>query len=190
MERRLRLTFALAALATLALAGSAAPVGAADPAGNNGTIKVDKLPIDTLPDNESHPDCTFGVDFYGFDEGDLTATATFTVIAPTVAVDTVVVDQQPVGIGEDPASGAGTDTGLDATVVYDLNEALAPYIDSVDLRASTSGSRSTPKARPTQTPSTRPSGSQAAPASSADPSRPGVGADPRRRRHAADEVGA
>lgn len=123
-----RMSLALVALATLGLASTAGPVGAANPPGNNGTVKVDKLPLDTLPDNESHPSCTFGVDFYGFDEGALNATATFTVIAPTTSVDTVVYVSSPVFIGQDPASGAGTASGFDATVTYDLNQVLEPYM--------------------------------------------------------------
>ncbi len=128
MAQRTRRPLALAALAMLALASFAGPVGAANPPGNNGTVKVDKVPLDTLPDNESHPGCTFGVDFYGFDEGALSATATFTVIAPTVSVDAVVATPPPVFIGQDPASGAGTASGFDATVTYDLNQVLFPYM--------------------------------------------------------------
>ncbi len=39
---------------------------AANPPGNNGTIKVDGVPFDDLPDNEPHVSCTFQIDFYGF----------------------------------------------------------------------------------------------------------------------------
>ena len=51
----------------------AAPVAAKNPAGNNGTVKIDGLEWDNHPDNEPHVGCTFEVDFYGFDEGDLWA---------------------------------------------------------------------------------------------------------------------
>lgn len=127
MRHRTRALLAIPIL-TLALASTAGPVGAANPPGNNGTVKVDKLPLDTLPDNESHPACTFGVDFYGFDEGSLSATATFAVISPTASVDTGVFTSPPVFIGGDPASGAGTASGFDATETYDLNQVLFPYM--------------------------------------------------------------
>src|SRR5688572_17116226 len=48
-----------------------------DPLGNNGTIKIDGLDWDDAPNNEPHPGCTFEVDFYGFDEGDLYADVVF-----------------------------------------------------------------------------------------------------------------
>ncbi|HEV8374234.1 MAG TPA: hypothetical protein VGR68_13625, partial [Actinomycetota bacterium] len=47
-----------------------------NPPGNNGTIKVDGVPFDDAPDNEPHVGCTFQVDFYGYDEGDLFADVT------------------------------------------------------------------------------------------------------------------
>lgn len=44
----------------------------ADPAGNNGTVKVDGVEFESHPNNEPHVGCVFRVDFYGYDEGDLT----------------------------------------------------------------------------------------------------------------------
>jgi hypothetical protein len=118
----------LAALVAISIASLGAPVGAADPAGNNGSIKVDARPLDDVPDNESHPSCVFEVDFYGFDEGSLWATATFTLISPTVEVDTDFLTSDPVYIGQDPASGAGTVSGLDASRGFDLNGHLWSYM--------------------------------------------------------------
>ncbi len=40
---------------------------AANPPGNNGTIKIDGVPFDDHPDNQPHVGCIFQVDFYGFD---------------------------------------------------------------------------------------------------------------------------
>src|SRR5215217_2739635 len=93
-----------------------------NPPGNNGTIKIDDTPFDDHPNNEPHVGCVFQVDFYGFDEGDLDATVTFTLVPPTAAADDdddITVDD--LAIGEDPAGG-GTD--LDATATYDLSDAL------------------------------------------------------------------
>jgi hypothetical protein len=114
-------------LAALA-AGPAAAAGAGDPPGNNGTVKVDDKPFDDHPNNEPHVGCEFQIDFYGFDEGDLSASVLFEAVPPTVPEDTVppgggaelLTDE--VDIGED-AAGGGTD--LDASETYDLTEALA-----------------------------------------------------------------
>jgi hypothetical protein len=90
-----------------------------DPPGNNGTVKVDGVEFDSHPDNEPHVGCTFQIDFYNFDEGDLNATVTFDGVPPTGGGQ-LLTDQ--VFIGED-AAGGGTD--LDASVTYDLADALA-----------------------------------------------------------------
>ena len=134
MLRPSKRALAIASLAALSVASLAAPVGAANPPGNNGTVKVDAKPVDSLPDNESHPSCVFEVDFYGFDQGTLYATATFTLISPTVAVDDDFLTSGPVYIGEDAAYGAGvtgtpgTSDGLDASQEFDLNNALYSYM--------------------------------------------------------------
>ena len=75
-------------MAVLLVAGAPLLVGlasaATNPAGDNGTIKIDDLPFDDLPNNEPHVGCTFQVDFYGFDEGDLNADVTFEAHPPTL----------------------------------------------------------------------------------------------------------
>jgi hypothetical protein len=107
----------VAAVALLLLVPTGA--GAADPPGNNGTVKVDDVAFDDHPGNEPHVGCVFQIDFYGYDEGDLNADVTFEGVAPTgggeLLTDTVF-------IGEDSAGG-GTD--LDASETYDLSQALA-----------------------------------------------------------------
>jgi hypothetical protein len=128
MFRPTRRALLSSALVALSMASFGGPAVAADPRGNNGTIKVDARPFDDVPDNESHPSCVFEVDFYGFDQGALWATATFTLISPTVDVDTVFLTSDPVYIGDDPASGAGTTSGLDASRTFDLNGHLWPYM--------------------------------------------------------------
>lgn len=96
-----------------------ASASAADPGGNNGTVKIDGIPFDSHPNNEPHPGCSFQVDFYGYDEGDLEATVMFRGIAPTGGG---VLDSRTVFIGEDSAGG-GRD--LDASVTVDLSQALS-----------------------------------------------------------------
>jgi hypothetical protein len=117
----------LAAMVTMALIGGALLVpgvaaAASNPPGNNGTVKVDARPFDAAPDNEPHVGCTFQVDFYGYDEGDLEATVTFEAHPPTLrAGDDQVLLTDTVFIGEDDNSGGGSDAGLDARRNYRLD---------------------------------------------------------------------
>ena len=95
---------------------------AQDPPGNNGTVKIDDVPFDDLPNNEPHVGCTFQVDFYGYDEGDLDATVTFEAHPPTLrAGDDQVLLTDTVFIGEDDNSGGGSEAGLDASETYTLD---------------------------------------------------------------------
>jgi hypothetical protein len=96
-------------------------VAAADPPGNNGTVKIDGVEFDTHPNNEPHVGCVFQVDFYGYDEGDLDANVLFEAHPPT---GDAVLLQDVVSIGED-AAGGGTD--LDAEATYDLSGPLSAY---------------------------------------------------------------
>jgi hypothetical protein len=106
---------ALSLLANSALAAS-------NPPGNNGTIKVDREPFDTAPNNEPHVGCTFQVDFYGYDEGDLNADVTFEAWAPTQREsDSQVLLTDTVFIGEDSNAGGGSEAGLDAERTYTLD---------------------------------------------------------------------
>lgn len=109
------------ATAAVVLGTGAAGAGAqpADPAGDNGTVKIDGVAFDDHPDNQPHVGCEFEVDLYGFDQGDLQATVTFDAVAPTPGGE-LLTDE--LGIGED-AAGGGTD--LDAHRAYDLTDALA-----------------------------------------------------------------
>jgi len=114
-----RTAFILSAVLSLVLV--AAPVAVADPPGNNGTVKIDGMVFDDLPNNEPHVGCVFQVDFYGYDAGDLSADVTFEAHPPT---GKAVLLTDVVAIGED-AAGGGTD--LDASVTYDLSAALAGF---------------------------------------------------------------
>ncbi len=97
---------------------SAAP----NPPGNNGTIKVDDVPFYALPNNEPHVGCTFQVDFYGYDEGDLNAEVLFEAHPPTLRPgDDQVLLEDTVFIGEDDNSGGGSEAGLDASATYTLD---------------------------------------------------------------------
>jgi len=100
---------------SLALAGAAG----ADPKGNNGTVKIDGVPLQGGQANEPHVACGFAVEFFGYDQGDLNATVTFTLQAPTLRRSgSQVLLTDTVAIGGDPAGG-GTD--LDASRRYQLD---------------------------------------------------------------------
>jgi hypothetical protein len=114
----------LAGVAVAQLA-SAAP----NPPGNNGTIKIDGTPFDDLPNNEPHVGCSFQVDFYGYDAGDLDATVTFEAHPPTLREgEDQVLLEDTVFIGEDDNSGGGSEAGLDASDTYTLDFAgITPH---------------------------------------------------------------
>jgi len=113
---------AAAIVGCVALAGLATPAFAQDPPGNNGTIKVDTEAFDDTPGNEPHVDCTFQIDFYGFDEGeDLFAHVTFASQPPTPRGPSVLLLEDNVFTGEDDNSGGGSEAGLDASETYTLD---------------------------------------------------------------------
>jgi hypothetical protein len=103
------------------LAGAGWAAAGPNPPGNNGTVKIDDTPFDDHPNNEPHVGCTFQVDFYGYDEGDLDATVTFEAHPPTQRDgDDQVLLTDTVFIGEDDNSGGGSEAGLDASETYTL----------------------------------------------------------------------
>lgn len=124
-RRRTRAILASAAgvvtLAGLALVGPDLSAAPRDPAGANGTVKVDGAPFDSHPGNEPHVDCLFEVDFSGFDEGEHVAVVDFAVQPPSGPRTSILTDE--VFVGEDAAGGGATD--LDAERSYDLSGALA-----------------------------------------------------------------
>lgn len=98
--------------------------GALAAPGNNGTVKVDGVPFDDLPNNEPHVGCTFQIDFYGYDEGDLYASVSFELDPPTGSM-IGILSEDGIFIGEDSAAGGGSTAGLDASRTYDLSAAIA-----------------------------------------------------------------
>src|SRR4029450_6840417 len=112
----------LSALATAMVLAGAGGASAANPPGNNGTVKIDDTPFDDLPNNEPHVGCTFQVDFYGYDQGDLDAKVIFEAHPPTLREgDDQVLLTDTVDIGEDDNSGGGSEDGLDASETYTLD---------------------------------------------------------------------
>ena len=173
--RRIAVGAVTAAVGTLTLSAGLAlmsiqSAAADDPAGSNGTIKiVGHGEIDSVPDNNPHQGCTLGVEWYGFDEGDLTSTVTFQLWAPTRG-DLTVDGDRTVSVGGD-AAGGGRD--LDGREFYTMHPAAAPHAQQgfhVKITVSTPGARrtetkskviwvqgcdpSTPAPTPTTTPTT------------------------------------
>lgn len=117
-------------LALAALLALAAPAAAANPPGNNGTIKIDALAFDDHPDNEPHVGCNFQVDFYGFDEDEsYFADVIFELHPPTAADQTMSVSTGNLHpfIGDDDNGGGGSEAGLDASQAYTLSFTGAPH---------------------------------------------------------------
>jgi hypothetical protein len=124
--RLLVLAVAVALLGGLSVLFSGLASATPNPPGNNGTIKIDDVPFDDVPDNQPHVGCTFQVDFYGFDEGDLFAKVTFESHPPTGPVVTLLTDT--VFIGEDSNAGGGSEAGLDASETYTLDfDGIEPH---------------------------------------------------------------
>ena len=146
---RLRAALAIRAAAMTATVGlllPAGPASAANPPGNNGTIKIDNEPFDSHPNNEPHVGCVFQVDFYGYDAGDLDALVTFRAHPPTKRPGTnQVLLTDTVFIGEDDNSGGGSEAGLDASETYSLDlSGITPHPQQgvhVKLTINAEGSR-------------------------------------------------
>jgi hypothetical protein len=112
----------LAAAATLAFItwGATALPADADPAGNNGTVKITPHAGSDDSQNAAHVSCSFDLDWYGFDEGaDIVSTVDFTMQAPTSAATASATDPSEVFVGGDPAGG-GTDFDGEATYTLDF----------------------------------------------------------------------
>jgi hypothetical protein len=108
---------AVTLVAGLSLLGNAA-FAASNPPGNNGTVKIHNLPLDSRPHNQPHVGCPFTVAFFGFDTGDL-AQVLFTAWAPTGKGKTLLTDT--VFIGADDNSGGGSQAGFDGEKTYTLD---------------------------------------------------------------------
>jgi hypothetical protein len=118
------IAMAVTLIAGLLLLGNTA-FAAPNPPGNNGTVKIHKLPLDSNSHNQPHVGCPFTVTFFGFDQGDV-ATVTFTAWAPTgkgKALLTGTVD-----IGADDNSGGGSPAGFDGEQTYTLDfDGIVPH---------------------------------------------------------------
>ena len=106
-----RLVAANCALALVVLTMASAWGG--DPPGNNGTVKVGGS-----TDNDPHVACVFDVTFWGFDEGPLSALATFDLLPPS---GSGFLAEDSTAIGEDPAGGA---VDFDALLTVDLRDEI------------------------------------------------------------------
>jgi hypothetical protein len=107
-------------VSTLCMIGVAAGAAlAGDPPGNNGTVKVNGAGLVEDGNNDAHVDCQFQIDFFGFDQGVLTGTASFD-LQPQSGPSPLFESSRT--IGED-AAGGGTD--FDGSLFVDLSGPLA-----------------------------------------------------------------
>jgi hypothetical protein len=96
-----------------------------NPPGNNGTVKIHDVPLDSNSHNQPHVGCPFTVTFFGFDEGDV-AEVTFTAWAPTGKGTPLLTGT--VDIGADDKSGGGSPAGLDGEQTYTLDfDGIVPH---------------------------------------------------------------
>jgi LPXTG-motif cell wall-anchored protein len=139
MRHRRRLALALVSMAAMA-AGAAfgAPALAAtptgDPGGNNGTVKIDGVLVDSENDNdvdnEPHVPCTFEVEFFGFD---LNQKADIKLYGHPPSSEQprfdLLIDLQDQVVSDDSAAGADQDADrVFPFSVADLEEAgLEPH---------------------------------------------------------------
>jgi hypothetical protein len=125
-RQAIRLVGLLTALLVASSLTLAQMAGAAtNPPGNNGTVKIHQLPLDSDPHNQPHVDCPFTVSFFGFDQGDV-ATVTFTAWAPTGKGKHLLTDT--VDIGADDNSGGGSSAGFDGEKTYALDfDGIVPH---------------------------------------------------------------
>ena len=115
------LTAGLAGLAVTGLDLVAAPSAVFAAPGNNGTVKISDVPVDSVPENDPHVGCTLHVQWYGFDL-DATSTVSFELVSPTSG--TVTVDgPRTVDVGEDPDGGA---KDRDGDVTYTMHPDAIP----------------------------------------------------------------
>ena len=125
-KRAIRLVGLLTALLVAGSLTLAQMAGAAtNPPGNNGTVKIHQLPLDSNPHNQPHVDCPFTVSFFGFDQGDV-ATVTFTAWAPTGKGTPLLTGT--VDIGADDNAGGGSSAGFDGEQTYALDfDGITPH---------------------------------------------------------------
>lgn len=118
------IAMAVTLIGGLLLLGNTA-FAASNPPGNNGTVKIHNMPLDSNPYNQPHVGCPFTVTFFGFDEGDV-ATVTFTAWAPTGKGALLLTDT--VAIGADDNSGGGSSAGFDGEKAYTLDfDGIVPH---------------------------------------------------------------
>lgn len=139
MRHRRRLALALVSMAATAAGAvigapalAATPTG--DPGGNNGTVKIDGVLVDSKNDNdvdnEPHVPCTFEVEFFGFDEGQ---TADIKLYGHPPSSEQprfdLLIDLQDQVVSDDAAGGADPDPDrVFPFSVADLEEAgLEPH---------------------------------------------------------------
>ena len=135
---------ALVAVPTLVvgMAGRAAASSSAPP-GNNGTIKIDGMPIDSGQDNDPHVACQFNIELFGYDVGAHTAQIVLDAHPPS-GTGNIANDSFPFQ-AKSRAQGGAT---FDAAKPYDLANRLSGFTatnQGVHIKASVSVDGANPK---------------------------------------------
>jgi len=104
---------------------SPSDTAAHNPRGNNGTVFIHDVAGDTRPHNVPHVGCTFYVDFFGFDSGQVLSTS-FVGQAPTGAGTPLPSGDWTGTMPADGASGAGRDFDAEQAFTLDLSALGAP----------------------------------------------------------------
>ena len=92
-------------MAMFGLVGMSGSPASADPPGNNGTVKISGVEMDSVPNNQPHVGCDFFIEWFNFDEG-VSSTVTFAMHAPTADVGLSGTDPSVVPLSGDPAGGS------------------------------------------------------------------------------------
>lgn len=96
-----------------------------DPTGNNGTVFIHDVAGDNRPHNVPHVGCTFYVDFFGFDSGQMLSTS-FVAQAPPAAGTPLPSGDWTGTMPANGASGAGRDFDAEQAFTLDTSALGAP----------------------------------------------------------------
>src|SRR5438067_746336 len=112
--RATSLAGSLAMVLVLVAPGLFSATSVAEAQGNTGTVKINGVPFDQLPNNEPHPGCAFQVTFFNFPSGPVHVSYAFALQPPSGGASLV-------SNGLDFSGGQGYDA---ATGAIDLSGAI------------------------------------------------------------------
>jgi hypothetical protein len=112
----------VAGAAVLALSALTLSPATGQGQGNVGTVKIDDVDLNSVPNNEPHvDDCVFEVEFFGY-PANQEVTATITHVEPTGSGQ---AKSETITLENDDESGGGSAEGFDGAVTFDANDLVA-----------------------------------------------------------------